>query len=228
MLITVESAIEELADKFEGWISGVGTLEDFLRVFSEIPFIAIIALLIVGVALLIFGKKLFKIFYTFFWTVAGGYLGFLAGQTLEPLYTIELVIILGVLLPIVACKAREVFIFTMVLFGTGFFAVYVAGSLGTPENLSVLEPPFVLAGSVLGCLAVKYIDSLMIVSTSLLGALFITLSAGYYLGDLMDLIIMLLTFITLALFGVFFQIDIYLKSGKRRGKKKTKTKGERK
>ena len=97
---------------------------------------------------------------------------------METLYTIELMILIGVLLPLVAIKAREIFVFTMVLFGTGFFATYIAQSLGTFQSLTILDPPFVLAGCLLGWLAVRFMDYVMIVSTSLIGAFLLMLAVS--------------------------------------------------
>ena len=223
--MTVPVVLEEFINRFKGWISGSGDLTELVGAFSSLSTYTIIAFVAIGLSLLIFGKKLFAVFYAVLWTVIGSHVGYLWGQGMETLYTIELMILIGVLLPLVAIKAREIFVFTMVLFGTGFFATYIAQSLGTFQSLTILDPPFVLAGCLLGWLAVRFMDYVMIVSTSLVGAFLLMLAVSYFFRDITDLLTMLLVFLATSLFGIFLQMDVYLKNKKSSKKKKNRSKG---
>lgn len=218
----VEIFVEDLVEKFEGWISGSNNLIDLLGSFSSMPAIVVFIIVLIGAVLLVSGRKLFLVFYSVFWALTGVYLGYIWGENLQAIYMIELMIIVGVILPLLASKARSIFVFVMVLFGTGFFLIYVLESLGAYQNLSVLEPPFLLAGALLGWLAVKFMNYIMIVSTSTIGALMLTLALNYYIGNRMDLLIMLLVFSVFALFGIFLQVDLYLRASKRKAKGRNK------
>ncbi len=223
--MTVPVVLEEFINRFKGWISGSGDLTELVGAFSSLSTYTIIAFVAIGLSLLIFGKKLFAVFYAVLWTVIGSHVGYLWGQGMETLYTVELMILIGILLPLVAIKAREIFVFTMVLLGTGFFATYITQSLGAFQSLTILDPPFVLAGCLFGWLAVKFMDYVMIVSTSLVGAFLLMLAVSYFFRDITDLLTMLLVFLATSLFGIFLQMDIYLRNKKGHKKKKTVSKG---
>lgn len=96
--MTVPVVLEEFINRFKGWISGSGDLTELVGAFSSLSTYTIIAFVAIGLSLLIFGKKLFAVFYAVLWTVIGSHVGYLWGQGMETLYTIELMILIGVLL----------------------------------------------------------------------------------------------------------------------------------
>jgi len=72
---------------------------------------------------------------------------------------------------------------------------------------------------------VRFMDYVMIVSTSLIGAFLLMLAVSYFFRDITDLLTMLLVFLATSLFGIFLQMDVYLKNKKSSKKKKNRSKG---
>ncbi|AKI97461.1 hypothetical protein [Kosmotoga pacifica] len=213
------SVFQEFADILEGLVSwlksaDIESLRSFIDSFESLSPGVMVVLALVGLLFAFLGRKIFIILYTAVWALAGYYIGFKWGDSMgSTLYGVELGLLIAVLLPMLAVKAKKIFLFIIAMIATMFLCVYLLSSLGIGSNLNILDPYFFAAGIIIALFIVRMESQLVIILTSLIGSFLLGLVVARYVPStqLSGPVALILSLVVIFIISLFVQLKWYSK-----------------